>query len=420
MNSLLNINFNIRANLFIFGIFLICLDSFKILNIPIPWIGLMICMSCSIQSKIMPFSKILNSMLLLLIILIIITLLKFESNSAPLSFIILRFLNILAFIVILNYFAFQNYQNRNFLYIERNVVNIGLLFSIIAILLFFIHMYNLQDFNFVDPLRNRPTTGGGETYITQFKYQYDDYKSINFRAIGTFREPSLLVNALILPFFLSIKNKRYFSMMIIGICMYLTYSLAIFVAICFGLFCSIIFISKEKLISRLFILLLISIFLIYIFFFLSESIFSNIYIERLVNITEYNGRDYTYRNLNVILGDYWIGNGIGYGFFKLAEHIFGSTEVPVSFLSLPLNMWSAGGILGLIITLSIISCHNVLTLINFNSFNRELYLLITPLNIFFILYFSSFEEFHIWHAIALGMYLSYLKEYKKNNNKNIL
>ena len=405
---------NIRTIFFLIGLFCIYCDSYNFFNIPIPWIGLMLCTLSCISNKIMLFPKLLYSIILLIFVLIIITIIKYEDNNAPLGFIVLRIINILAFVIILNYFACQNCEDINFLYLEKNLVNIGLFFSSIAILLFLTHMLNLNEINFIDFLRNRLSTGAGEIYTLKYNYNFDD-QYIYHRAIGTFREPSLLVNALVLPFFLSIKIKRYFSMVIIGLSMYLTYSLAMFIAICFGVISSLFVVYKTKLISKNFILpCFILIFLIFIFFKFGSE-FSNVYLERLAYISENNSRDYIYKNLEIILGDYWLGNGIGYGFFKLAEHILGSFEVPVSFLSLPLNIWSSGGIIGLIIIIYLILSHNILTLFNFNSFNRNLYLLIVPLNIFLILYFSSFEELHIWHAIALGMYLSYFNNLKQNN-----
>lgn len=405
---------NIRTIVFFIGLFCIYCDSYNFFSIPIPWIGLMLCTLSCISNQIMPFPKLLYSIILLIFILIIITIIKYELNNAPLGFIALRIINILAFVIILNYFACQNYQDKNFLDLEKNLVNIGLFFSSIAILLFLTQILNLKEINFIDFLRNRLSTGGGEIYTLKYNYNFDD-QYVYYRAIGTFREPSLLANALVLPFFLSIKIKRYFSMAVIGLSIYLTYSLAMFIAICFGVASSLFVIHKSKLISKNIILPFFTLIFLMFIFFKFGSEFSNVYLERLVYLSENNSRDYIYKNLEVILGDYWLGNGIGYGFFKLAEHILGSFAVPVSFLSLPLNIWSSGGVIGLIIIIHLILSHNILTLINFNSFNRNLYLLIVPLNVFLILYFSSFEELHIWHAIALGMYLSYFNHFKENN-----
>lgn len=408
---------NIRTIFFFIGLFCIYCDSYNFFSIPIPWIGLMLCTLSCISNQIMPFPKLLYSIILLILVLIIITSIKYKYNNAPLDFIAIRFINILAFVIILNYFASQNYQNKNFLYLEKNLINIGLFFSLIAILLFFIQMFNLQGINFLDFLRNRLTTGGGEIYTLKYNYNFDD-QYVYYRAIGTFREPSLLVNALVLPLFLSIKNKRYLSMAIFSLSIYLTYSLAMFFAISFGLIFSVVVIYKKKLVSKnfilsaLFVIFLTFLFLLYLNF---GPEFSNIYLERLAHLSENNSRDYIYKNLEIILGEYWFGNGVGYGFFKLAEHILGSSDIPVSFLSLPLNIWSSGGIIGLAIIIYLILAHNILTLINFKSFNRDLYFYIVPLNVFFILYFSSFEELHIWHAIALGMFLSYLNSFKQKN-----
>jgi hypothetical protein len=410
----LNKSYNLRTNIFLVGIFLIYLDSYVILDIPLPWMGLFLCIVSCINNQIMPYRKLLWSMFLLILILIVTTSVNYEQNVASLDFILLRFFNIIGLVIIINYFAIQNTQNSVHLTFEKNLVNIGFFFSIIAIIVFFFHKFGIQEINIIDLLRNRLTTGAGKIYPIGQDYNFDPGNYKFYRAVGTFREPSLLVNALILPFFLAIKNQKFFAILVIGICIYLTYSLAIWFALLFGVTFSLLIIYRLKFFSKYLILgTFFVIFLIYIIY-TYGFIDSNVYYQRILHLAENDSRDYIYKNLDVIMGgNYWFGNGVGFGFFNLTEHIFGNTLVPTSFLSVPLNYWSAGGIMGLIIILIWISFHNLATLIYLKGFNKNLYLILSPLNVFFILYLSSFEEPHIWHAICLGYYLSYLSANKK-------
>lgn len=417
-------NFKIKLKLFIIGIFLIFLDSFSIFNIPFPWIGLMLCTATCLQKKIMSHTKLFWSLIILIILLILITFVTLENNKAPLNFIVLRILNIISFGIIVNYFALQDYHDENRLKMENYLIILGLFFSIISILGFILNAHNLQDLNIIDQLRNRPTTGKGDQYLNKFSFAFDSDIHKYDRAIGTFREPSFLMNALILPFFLSIKNRKYFISITIGICVYLTYSLAIFFALLFSLIFSFIIIYRNKLFIKKFILFYFLIIFLCIVFLIADFNFSNLYFQRLNNFNASNNRLYIYENLDIILGNFYFGNGIGYGFFSLGEHMAlmgqiqsgpGQEIIPVSFLSLPLNMLSSGGIICLLIIVIWIFYHNLLILVNFLNFNLNLYLLIVPLNIFLLLYFSSLEELHIWHAIGLGLLLSYLGSYKKVN-----
>ena len=96
----------------------------------------------------------------------------------------------------------------------------------------------------------------------------------------------------------------------------------------------------------------------------------------------------------------------------------GQEIIPVSFLSLPLNILSSGGIVSLVIISVWLLSPNVFAVFRYKSIEyRSIFLLLAPLNAFLVLYFVSFEELHIWHATALGIYLSYLNKFKKLNNE---
>ena len=406
---------NIRTSFFVLGIFLFYLDAFNIFNIPIPWIGFTLCVLSCLSNQIMPYRKLFWLMIFLIFILIMTTYIGYQENKASLQFILIRFYNIVGLIIVVNYFASQDYETIKNSNLENNLIYIGLFFSFLAVLPVMFDFFNIRVIDFLSILKNRPTTGVGDNYLNlKFNSDFDPnfyYK----RVMGTFREPSLLVISLILPLFLSIKNKKYFSSLIISVCIYFTYSLAMPIAILFGLIFSLILITRMKFLSKSFIFsfLLISLFIFILYKF--GLIESNIYLKRISHLFEDNSRNYIYQNLDIILGNYWTGNGIGYGFFELSQHILGNGDVPTSFLSLPLNFWSAGGIIGLIIILIWISYHNILIIL-FNKFDSSIYIFASMLNVFFILYFSSFEEMHIWHSIGFGIFLSYLNDFKTKHN----
>lgn len=414
--------YDLRIKLFILGIFLVYLDSYTLFGVPYSWIGLMVCTVLSIYNKIMPFKKLFWSMIVLIFILIFITTIQYKDNNAPINFIILRFINLIAFLIIVNFIVIQNFRNNFILKLENNLIILGTFFSILAIISFYLNMFNFNEINIVEKLKNRISTGGSIEVLTNECTFFDNYSSMCHRALGTFREPSLLAISLVLPFFLAIKNYKYFSILLIGLGIYLTYSLSILFAILSSITLSLLIADKNYFFSKkiLIFFLLVS-FSIYILHEL--SIFSsNIYYERITTLLENNSRDYIYKNLHIILGNYWTGNGVGFGFFNLSDHIFKGSEnifnqkgniVPTSFLSLPLNYLSAGGILGLFIISFWVLCHNLFCLKYLNVFNRNLYLLLCISNTFLFLYFSSAEELHIWHAIALGICLNFLNFNKK-------
>ena len=404
-----------RTSFFLLGIFLIYLDAFAIFNVPIPWIGLTFCVLSCLLNQIMPYRKLFWLMIFLIFILIMTTYIGYQENNASLQFILIRFYNIAGLIIVVNYFACQDYETIKNSNLENNLIYIGLFFSFLGVLPIMFDFFNIHVIDFVNILKNRPTTGGGDDYLNM-KFNSDfDHNFYYNRAMGTFREPSLLVISLILPLFLTIKNKKYFSTLIISTCIYFTYSLAMPIAILFGLFFSLILITRMKFfLSKKFIFSFLLLSLFFFIFYKFGLIESNVYFKRISNLFENNSRNYIYQNLDIILGNYWIGNGIGYGFFELSQHILGNRDVPTSFLSLPLNFWSAGGIIGLIIILIWISYHNILIIL-FNKFDRSIYILVSMLNVFFLLHFSSFEEMHIWHSVGFGIFLSYLNDFKKKH-----
>lgn len=416
--------YDLRIKFFISGIFLIYLDGYTILSVPCPWIGLMFCTCSSISNKIMPFQKLFWSMIFLIPLLATITFIQYENNSAPLNFIILRFINLLSLIIIVNFIAIQKFRSDYILKLENNLIILGLFFSIIAIISFFFQVFDFQQINIIDNLKNRISTGGGSSIrgVKDGCLFGDAYAKLCHRAQGTFREPSLLSISLILPLFLSIKNKNNFAILIIGLSIYFSYSLAVFIGIIFGTTFSLLILYKSKLFSvKNLLIFLIVIFVIY-FLYIYDVLSSNIYAERIISLIENKSRSYIFNNLEIILGNYWTGNGVGYSYFSLSEQIFKDSEhifdkngnvVPTSFLSLPLNFLSAGGIVCLAIVFLWVIYPNISSFIYFDQFNRNLYLMLCMINIYLLLYFTSVEELHIWHAISLGICLNFLSFNKR-------
>lgn len=150
-------------------------------------------------------------------------------------FISLRFLTILIFSAIMSivfYLSIKGYNNQ----IKEMVVSLGVIISIAAL-----YIYIAQLFGLPEPFRSRMGTGGDIQPTTFSAYVFH-------RAMGTFREPSMLAEWLLLPFFLSfISQKRMMiPSIIIGAVMLLTGSLTGIVSIIIGLVISIVISNPFK------------------------------------------------------------------------------------------------------------------------------------------------------------------------------
>jgi hypothetical protein len=150
-------------------------------------------------------------------------------------FVALRFLSILSFAAIMSivfYLSIRGYNNQ----IKEMVVYLGVIISICAL-----YIYIAQLLDLPEPFRSRMGTGGDQQPTTFSTYAFH-------RAMGTFREPSILAEWLLLPFFLSFISRKRMMIpsIIISAVMLLTGSLTGIVSIIIGLVISIVISNPFK------------------------------------------------------------------------------------------------------------------------------------------------------------------------------
>lgn len=208
------------SNIIAFSIVLIFLDAYKIFEIPISWIGL----SLLIVPALMEFDKLfkekfLKYSLLTLLFLSIPDIFNFVDSkflNIDYQYIFLRYLNLISFFLVLifSYKFFETNSADLFLNLTKKLI---IIFSIITI-----YIYFAQIFDLFEPLRNRRDT---DLYaeISQSTF----WLSQPHRAMGTFREPVLLITfffPLVLIFLNFKKNENLIIPILSGIAIGLTRS----------------------------------------------------------------------------------------------------------------------------------------------------------------------------------------------------
>jgi hypothetical protein len=389
-----------KIKLFLIGFFFIHLDAFSLGGVPVPWIGLCICMLASIKSQFMPFQSLSVTFIFMIALIVASTALNWPTK-APNSYIFYRMLNFLGFYMIVNFMTLHASSPQFVKFFEKHAIRIGLIIAFISIFVFFLHVFGLGDIP-----RNRIGTAGLDQPIA-FTFEVGGLVS---RALGTFREPSFLAMALLLPGIIALKNRKWRSLMVIISALSLTYSLGIFFAIIFGFLTTCIFsMNAGKQLKTLLtygLLFLVSAYVLL-------NVFDDfIFFQRLSLITSLKltetSRGYIYENLNMILGSWVTGVGIGGFGFRLSELL--GTVYPVSTLNLFLNILTSGGVLALMMLLYWFVYPNFLMRRYREYFTTsEVFLLLLPLNVFVFLYLTTFEELLIWHAIALGLVLGRIR-----------
>ena len=390
-----------KFKLFLIGFSLIHFDAFSLLGIPVPWIGFLICIFSCASSRLMLFHTLSASFIFMIALLAMSTILSWNP-IVPVNYIAYRIINLIGFFVIVNYIAQHSFTSKMSIFLERYVVRIGLITAIVSIFVFLLHVTGLGDLP-----RNRLGTGGFEQTII---FSFEGGGLAN-RALGTFREPSLLGMALVLPGIIAFKNRQWPSLFFLIISIYLSYSFGTISAIILGTFITILFCVN---IRKLYIVLLAFGSFLLLSVNLSLKVFSdNIYSQRFDRISSSSlietSRGYIYDNIDITSINWLIGDGIGNLSFRLAELLV--TDRPVSLLNLFLSILSGGGAIALVMLLYWFIYPNLLVQrYRIHLVTREAFLLLLPLNVFFFLYLTSFEELHIWHAIILGLLLGRIEQ----------
>jgi len=389
-----------KIKLFLIGFFLCHLDAFSFGGIPVTWIGFFICILYSSSNRLMPFHALTTSFLFMLAVLTLSTILNWR-KVIPSDYIAYRMITLIGFFTIVNFISQYSLTSKSSEFLERHVVRIGVIIAYISIFVFLLHATGLGDLP-----RNRTGTGGFEQAII-FSFEIGGQAH---RALGTFREPSFLAMALVLPAIVALKNRQWRDFSLITISLYLTYSFGVVLAIIMGVMFTLIFSMDIRKLPMA--LLTFGSVLLFSFPILSILLSNSILFQRFNHIasgglTE-SSRGYVYENINFIADNWLIGSGIGSFSFRLAELL--GIDYPVSVLNLFLSMLANGGALSLASILYWFFYPNFsMRRYRPHFASREVFLLLLPLNMFFFLYLTSFEELHIWHAISLGLILGRIR-----------
>ena len=206
--------------LFIISLIFVFLDAYKILEIPLSWIGLSLLIIPGINEfKIIFQEKFLKYGFLSILLLSVPDIFNFFGNNflnIDYQYIFLRYFNLISFFIVLifYYIFFQKNSSDLFLALIRKFI---VTFSVITI-----YIYIAQIFDLYEPIRNRQNTDLFEE-INQSIF----WLSQPHRAMGTFREPVLLITfffPIVLIYLYLKKDQRYLIPILSGVAIGLTRS----------------------------------------------------------------------------------------------------------------------------------------------------------------------------------------------------
>ncbi len=145
----------------------------------------------------------------------------------------------------------------------------------------------------------------------------------------------------------------------------------------------------------------------------------NPFVERLQHVASLDlldtSRGYIYENLQIALDNFWFGGGIGQFRCTLAALI--GSDYPVSALNLLLSFFGSTGVIGLAISSLWLIAPNLLVAMRRRRIDRRDAMLLAPLNVFIVLYLTTLEELHIWHAVTLGLLLGVLSRARRSRRR---
>lgn len=212
----------ILMNFIVLGIFLVFLDSYELINIPMSWIGqgllMVIALTGFKKFKYLLSGKVLKYLAILLVVPQIYFIFNSMQSGENLLYTFLRYFNIASFIVVLAFSINYSYENKvNSEILLKKLRWFCIFYSIITI-----YIFGAQIFDLFEPLRNRANTnlyGGSAQSIFWLSQPH--------RAMGTFREPSFLVTffyPLVLLIIKSLKKTNVFFCILTGVALGLTRS----------------------------------------------------------------------------------------------------------------------------------------------------------------------------------------------------
>jgi hypothetical protein len=388
-----------RSAVFLAGYGLCQLDAFVLAGVPLPWIGLLLCATASLEWRLMPYPGVAGGLLLVALLLAASTAINGHAQ-VPAGYIAVRFVNLLAFLLIVNHLALRCRDTAFAAVLERRLTNIGVVVASVALLVYAMHLAGLGDLP-----RNRLGTGGLDQAIV---FTFDSGGEA-MRALGSFREPSFLAIALLLPLCLALRQRRAGAAATIGAAVYFSFSLGVLLALPAALALSaLVAYGLRRQLAGLLGLALLVVAGAWVVVQLQPD---NPFAERLQHLATLDlletSRGYVYENLPPWSDQILLGGGVGHLPYALAAML--GSDVPVSALNLLLAVLSGGGLLALAVVTAWLLAPNLLVIARRRRLDRRAaFWLLMPLNAFLLLYLTTFEELHVWHAVALGLLLGLL------------
>ena len=330
-------------------------------------------------------------------------------TSTPyIPFIFLRFLALLSFVgslYLVYYLLTQGYYDA----VVRATVITG---TIIALYALYVYVAQLQ--GWPELPRSRMGTGGGEQAVT-FSYTFH-------RALGSFREPSILAQWLVVPFFLSLFSVRRwdrFSMLLMGLVLLLTGSLSGLAAIAGGMAAAALVtnpfdLKKLKVFSR-FILIGALVMLAFTTMVSSNSSegvdLFEVLNDRIQPILLAGGlstsnRDYIYEYIAQVPFP-WIGVGLGNANLLFGKFL-GSNLVG-SFISLYFSTLYSTGIIGFLILMRALLQPILQAAIQRKARSEKIFLLLAAYISCLIIFAVAGEEFTFMFALLLALLMYELR-----------
>ena len=202
------------------SIVLIFFDAYEIFSIPISWIGMALLALLTLFEFKTMFSK--NQKQILFYILLIISIPQlfflyfFQTDNSQIIYLILRIFNIVSFAFVLM-FSINYFKGVNITSFIKNLKYVIYIFSSLTLYIFVAQIYDL-----FEPYRNRSNTN----YFNHSE-QSIFWLSEPHRAMGTFREPVLLITfllPLVLIYLYKNNEKIYFISFFSGIALGLSRS----------------------------------------------------------------------------------------------------------------------------------------------------------------------------------------------------
>ncbi len=207
--------------IFLIGsVLLVFLDAYELYGIPIPWLGMtLLLLFALIQYKLFYNSNNIAIVTLLLAVVIIpqiIYILFNEVSQGEIQYLFLRLLNIISFVVVL-LFSVSYFKNEKIIsFLNSSKYLIGVM-AVLTIYIFIAQIYDLNEF-----IRNRSNTNlFGDSDQSTF------WLSEPHRAMGTFREPVLLIAylmPLVVLYLYKYKSNNYLLSIISGLALGLSRS----------------------------------------------------------------------------------------------------------------------------------------------------------------------------------------------------